>query len=158
MSVHNPSYRRFLDDLEAEGVLICDVTDALTQFRDRSGQAVCLATDTHWRPEAMELAAAELARLLEEEGVLDTTNLDRDWCRTTKDVKNLGDIAMMLRLRRDHCMFNEETVTIRPVTNAIGEPWRPDPTAEVLVLGDSFANIYSLEMMNWGSRPDWPSN
>ncbi len=150
MSVHNPSYRRFLDDLEAEGVLICDVTDALTQFRDRSGQAVYLATDTHWRPEAMELAAAELARFLEEEGVLAATNSHRDWCRTTKDVKNLGDIAMMLRLRRDHCMFNEETVTIRPVTNAIGEPWRPDPAAEVLVLGDSFANIYSLEMMNWG--------
>jgi len=29
-------------------------------------------------------------------------------------------------------------------------PWRPDPAAEVLVLGDSFANIYSLEEMNWG--------
>ena len=32
-------------------------------------------------------------------------------------------------------------------TDAAGEPWRPDPAAEVLVLGDSFANIYSLEMM-----------
>ncbi len=42
-------------------------------------------------------------------------------------------------------------MTIRPVTNAAGEPWRPDPAAEVLLLGDSFANIYSLEMMNWGS-------
>ena len=42
MSVHNPSYRQFLDELEAEGVLVCDVTDALAQYRDRSGRAVLI--------------------------------------------------------------------------------------------------------------------
>ena len=150
MSVHNPSYRQFLDELEAEGVLVCDVTDALAQYRDRSGNAVYLATDTHWRPEAMELAAAELARLIEEKIVLGATAVDRNWRQTSKDVKNLGDIAMMLKLRQNQGVFGEEVVTIRPVTDAAGEPWRPDPAAEVLVLGDSFANIYSLEMMNWG--------
>ena len=71
MSIHNPSYRQFLDELQAEGVLVCDVTDVLAQYRDRSGNAVYLATDTHWRPEAMELAAAELARLIEEKIVFD---------------------------------------------------------------------------------------
>ena len=150
ISVHNPSYRQFLDELEAEGVLVCDVTDALTQYRDRSGNAVYLATDTHWRPEAMELAAAELARLIEEKIVLSGTAVDRDWRQTSQDVKNLGDIAMMLKLRQNQGVFDEEVVTIRPVTDAAGEPWRPDPAAEVLLLGDSFANIYSLEMMNWG--------
>jgi len=150
MSVHNPSYRQFLDELEAEGVLVCGVTDALAQYRDHSGNAVYLATDTHWRPEAMELAAAELARLIEEKIVLGATAVGRDWHRTTKEVKNLGDIAMMLKLRQNQSVFGEDVVTIRPVTNAAGEPWRPDPAAEVLLLGDSFANIYSLEMMNWG--------
>ena len=150
-SVHNPSYRQFLDELEAEGVLVCDVTDALAQYRDRSGNAVYLATDTHWRPEAMELAAAELARLIEEKIVLGATAVARGRRRTAKNVKNLGDIAMMLKLRQNQGVFGEEVVTIRPVTDAAGEPWRPDPAAEVLLLGDSFANIYSLEMMNWGS-------
>jgi alginate O-acetyltransferase complex protein AlgJ len=149
-SVHNPSYRQFLDELEAEGVLVCDVTDALARYRDRSGSAVYLATDTHWRPEAMELAATELARLIEAKIVLGATAVDRDRRRTTKEVKNFGDIAMMLKLRQNQGVFGEEVVTIRRVTNAAGEPWRPDPAAEVLVLGDSFANIYSLEMMNWG--------
>ena len=150
MSVHNPSYRQLVDELEAEGVLVCDVTDALTQYRDRSGKAVYLATDTHWRPEAMELAAAELARLIEEKSVLDATAVDRDWRQTSKDVKNFGDIAMMLKLRPNQGVFGAEVVTIHPVTDAGGEPWRPDPAAEVLVLGDSFANIYSMGMMNWG--------
>lgn len=150
LSVHNPSYRKFLDELEAEGVLVCDVTDALAQYRDRSSNAVYLATDTHWRPEAMELAAAELARLIEENIVLGAIAVDRDRRRTSKDVKNLGDIAMMLKLRQNQVVFGEEVVTIHPVTDATGQPWRPNPAAEVLVLGDSFANIYSLEMMDWG--------
>ncbi|MDZ7615729.1 MAG: hypothetical protein U1E05_01920, partial [Patescibacteria group bacterium] len=54
VSVQNPSYRQLLDELKAEGVVVCDVTDALAQYRDRSEGAVYLATDTHWRPEAME--------------------------------------------------------------------------------------------------------
>ena len=151
ISVQNPSYRQFLDELEAEGVLVCDVTDALAQYRDRSGNAVYLATDTHWRPEAMELAAAELARRIEENIVLGARAVDRDRRQTTKDVQNVGDIAMMLKLHQNQGVFSEEVVTIRPVTDATGEPWRPDPAAELLLLGDSFANIYSLEMMNWGS-------
>ncbi len=149
-SVHNPSYRQFLDELEAEGVLVCDVTDALVQYRDRSGNAVYLATDTHWRPEAMELAAAELARLIEERIVLGTIAVSRNRRQSPKEVKNLGDIAMMLKLPPNQGVFGEEVVTIHPVTDAAGQPWRPDPAAEVLLLGDSFANIYSLEMMNWG--------
>ena len=127
MSVHNPSYRQFLDELAAEGVLVCDVTDALAQYRDRSGKAVYLATDTHWRPEAMELAAAELARLIEEKTVLGANAVGRDRRQASKDVKNLGDIAMMLKLRQNQDVFGEEVVTIRPVTDAAGKPWRPIP-------------------------------
>lgn len=150
MSVHNPSYRQFLDELGAEGVLVCDVTDALAQYRKRSGNAVYLASDTHWRPEAMELAAAELARFIDEKIALGAMPRDHHPRRTSQDVKNLGDIAMMLKLRQNQGVFGEELATIRPVTDAAGNPWRPDPAAEVLVLGDSFANIYSLEMMGWG--------
>lgn len=151
MSVHNPSYRRFLDEVKAEGVLVCDVADTLVQYRDGSGKAAYLATDTHWRPEAMELAATQLARLIEEKFVLGATAVDGEWHQSTKEVKNSGDIAMMLKLRRNQGVFAEEVVTIRPVTDATGALWQPDPAAEILLLGDSFANSYSLEMMNWGS-------
>ena len=132
-------------------MLVCDVTDALAQYRDRSGSAVNLATDTHWRPEAMELAAAELARLIEETIVFGANAADGNWRQRTEAVKNFGDIVMMLKLRQNQGIFAKEAATIHPVTDAVGESWRPDPAAEVLVLGDSFANIYSLEMMHWGS-------
>jgi len=150
MSVHNPSYQQFLNELASKGVLVCDVTDALTEYRNRSGSAAYLATDTHWRPEAMELAAVELAQFIEDKVVLGMPAVGRNRCQTSENVENLGDIAVMLKLRQNQGVFDEEVVTIRPVTDAAGKPWQPDPSAEVLVLGDSFANIYSLEMMNWG--------
>jgi alginate O-acetyltransferase complex protein AlgJ len=31
-----------------------------------------------------------------------------------------------------------------------GEPWQPSESADVLLLGDSYTNIYSLPEMNWG--------
>jgi alginate O-acetyltransferase complex protein AlgJ len=150
-SVHNPSYRPLLDELEAEGVLVCDVTDVLARYRDRSGKSAFLATDTHWRPEAMELAAEQLAGFLQEKVLPRATTADRTWRRTARTTENLGDIAMMLKLPPNQGVFKAETVTIHQVTDAQGVSWRPDPAAEILVLGDSFANIYSLEMMNWGS-------
>jgi hypothetical protein len=149
-SIHNPSYRQFLDELEAEGVLVCDVTDVLAQYRDHAGEAIYLATDTHWRPETMQLAATELARFIENNISLGVAAIRKNWQQTSATIANMGDIATMLKLRQSQDVFDPETVTINPVTDSDGQPWQPDSTAEILLLGDSFANIYSLEMMNWG--------
>ena len=151
LGIHNPSYRRLLHQLEAEGVLVCDVTDALVAYRQRTGNAAYLATDTHWRPAAMELAAEQLARLIEEKIAFDTARGNSRWRRMSRQVTNLGDIASMLKLRPNQTLFDQEEVTIHPVVEAVGTPWQPDSAAEVLLLGDSFANIYSLQMMNWGA-------
>ena len=40
---------------------------------------------------------------------------------------------------------------MRRVLQPDGTPWRPSRDADVLVLGDSFSNIYSLESMGWGN-------
>jgi alginate O-acetyltransferase complex protein AlgJ len=149
-TIHNPSYRQFLADLEAEGVLVCEVSGALARHRNRSATPAYLATDTHWRPEAMEVAVRELARCIEALDVLPKPPADPQWRQSVTEVSSLGDLATMLQLREGQKVFGKETVTIRPVADTVGQPWRPDPAAEILVLGDSFANIYSLELLNWG--------
>ena len=58
----------------------------------------------------------------------------------------------MLQLPEDQEIFPPETVTIHPVETATGEPWRSREDAEILLLGDSFSNIYSLEGMGWGAN------
>jgi alginate O-acetyltransferase complex protein AlgJ len=161
--IHNSSYEQFIADVRQAGVLVCDVGNLLWEQKQRGGSPVFLATDTHWRPEALELAAAELARLLRQHVPLgEATSLSPGgsgvggegatarYHRRELPVSNLGDIAVMLRLPETQGIFAPEEIIVHPVVTADGREWQPDPNAEVLLLGDSFSNIYSHELMNWG--------
>ena len=67
------------------------------------------------------------------------------------EMTQLGDLAVMLDLPVKQRIFPPEKVSIRKVFEKHGEePWKSQKTADVLVLGDSFSNIYSLEAMGWG--------
>jgi alginate O-acetyltransferase complex protein AlgJ len=61
----------------------------------------------------------------------------------------VGDIARMLKLPESQSLFQPETVTIHEVL-AGNAPWRPSKTADILLLGDSFSNIFSLAALSWG--------
>jgi alginate O-acetyltransferase complex protein AlgJ len=63
----------------------------------------------------------------------------------------VGDIVDMLKLPDAQTLFQPQSVSIHQVRDALDNPWEPDANAEVLLLGDSFSNIYSLEGMGWGS-------
>ena len=56
----------------------------------------------------------------------------------------------MMQLPADQDLFPLQEVTIRQVLDPDGEPWQPVSDADVLLLGDSFMNIYSMAEMNWG--------
>jgi alginate O-acetyltransferase complex protein AlgJ len=57
----------------------------------------------------------------------------------------------MLDLADGATAFQAETVWLRRVLQPDGSPWRSSRDADVLLLGDSFSNIYSLESMAWGT-------
>jgi alginate O-acetyltransferase complex protein AlgJ len=65
------------------------------------------------------------------------------------EVTGTGDIARMLKLPDANRTYAPQTVTIEPVMSGTGL-WRPTREAEILLLGDSFANIFSLEALGWG--------
>jgi alginate O-acetyltransferase complex protein AlgJ len=67
------------------------------------------------------------------------------------DVRNTGDAARMLDLPDDRTLLPPETVWLRRILQRDGSPWRSTRDADVLVLGDSFSNIYALESMGWGT-------
>ncbi len=146
--LQNPSYAAFLKALDASGVDYLDVSGALAAAKKESGLPQFLKTDTHWTPEAMELAATLLVEKL---WVLGISSADSAGLKhTTETIAGRGDIAAMLKLTATSTLYPPQTVTIHPVSKADGSPWSPDPSADVLVLGDSFTNIYSLEAMGWG--------
>jgi alginate O-acetyltransferase complex protein AlgJ len=56
----------------------------------------------------------------------------------------------MLKLPASSKLYPPQPVTVQPVWNGTA-PFKPDSAAQILVLGDSFSNIYSLEAMGWGA-------
>ncbi len=146
--VKNPSYAAFIDELRAAGVQVFDPTVLLADWRKEQGGDAFLKTDTHWRPEAMQMVADELAKFLRRETGLSSG--DTEFRTVEAPIENHGDIAVMLKLPADQTVFPPESASLRVVLTSGGELWRPSRTAGVLLLGDSFSNIYSLGAMNWG--------
>ena len=147
--LQNPSYEQFKEEMEQNGVLVFDIASALMNAKAQSGQAQYLATDTHWRPETVELVAEKLKDFIMKKVLLPKIP-DPGYRTERSELTQLGDLAVMLDLPEKQQIFPRETVSIRKVFGAGGEPWQPQKTADVLVLGDSFSNIYFLEAMGWG--------
>jgi len=146
--LQNPSYRAFVEDLRRDGVLVFDPSEALAAAR-RAGPQF-LMTDTHWRPETMEAVAELLGGFIAAHARLPAT-ADPGYRLERPEVRNTGDIARMLDLPDDDRLFPPEAVYLRRVLRPDGSPWRSSRDADVILLGDSFSNIYALESMGWGT-------
>jgi alginate O-acetyltransferase complex protein AlgJ len=55
----------------------------------------------------------------------------------------------MLKLPANTELYPSEKISIRQVTSG-NSLWRPSKDADVLLLGDSFSNVFSVEAMGWG--------
>ena len=143
----NRSWPAFAAALREKGVRIFDARPILARYAADNGDAY-LATDTHWLPGAMAEVAAELARLIREE--MPELEGDAAFRLEPQKVAGQGDIARMLTLPREASLFADQEVLTHQVTNGQQEFWQPDRSSPVLLLGDSFANIYSSDGLGWG--------
>ncbi len=138
MSLQNPSFAQFKHELEAAGVTVIDLADDFMAMR-KNGIEPYLKTDTHWTPEGMKLAAQKTAAAIK-------GTIAGDSAYKTSEVTAQGDIAMMLKLPDCTRYFPTETVAVTDYESRIQHD------SSVLLLGDSFANIFSLPAMNWGKH------
>jgi hypothetical protein len=143
----NPDFERFLAELRAQGVAVFDARQLLPSPEE--GPAF-LVQDTHWTPAWMEHVARALGAYVNELGVLGPAPghaLHAD----EQSAERVGDLVDMLKLPEEQEVFLPQAVRIHPVLDAQGNAWEPDPSAEILLLGDSFTNVFSLEGMGWGA-------
>lgn len=151
--LQNDSFGPFCDELRAAGVLIFDPAPVLAKSKaafESEKKRCFLRTDTHWTPEAVELVAAQLQSFIAEQCPLPPER-PLELTEQPRVVENLGDIAAMLHLPEDQTLFPPERVTVREVGMSGCRQWEPDEAADILLLGDSYTNIYSLPEMNWGA-------
>ena len=146
-ALQNASYARFLGEMARAGVTVFGAPAAVAEAPGPQ----FLAADTHWTPAAMERTASALARFVTARGGLPPDASGKTYTRREAEVASGGDIVDMLKLPRGQRLFVPQRVRVHPVDEAeTGEPWYPHRNADVLLLGDSFSNIYSLGGMGWG--------
>jgi hypothetical protein len=148
LPAQNIDYDRFLADVKRIGV---DVFDARRSVPGRSEQPLYLVQDTHFAPHFMELVARDLGAMIGSLGVLPELAVSPLLHTVEQPASRVGDLVDMLKLPDEQEWFKPQSVLVRQVQDESGEPWEPDPAADVLLLGDSFTNIFSLEGMGWGS-------
>ncbi len=135
--LRNPSELLLLAALEAEGIPVIDLAA-------RAPDLPYLKTDTHWTPEGMTFAARLTAERLRDLGLLSPRDpVPSEIIETA--ITHLGDIAGMLALPEGQTLIRPETIR-HPRVKQAAAPER------VLLLGDSFSNIFSLEGMGWGTN------
>ncbi|MGI6496681.1 MAG: alginate O-acetyltransferase AlgX-related protein [Kiritimatiellia bacterium] len=127
---------------------VFDAASVLLSNRLATGRAQYLSGDTHWTPEGMECVAAALAAEVKEL-LPDAPRHAPPMALPRVAVSNVGDLATLLQLPDSHRLRAPETADIRPV---MPHPSRAAAPARVLLLGDSFSNIYSQEGLGWGTH------
>jgi hypothetical protein len=143
----NPDFDRFLGLLRARGVMVFDARQVLPDAEQRPA---FLEQDTHWTPAWMEHVAGALGTFVNELGVLSSAPAP-GLLSVEQSAARVGDLVDMLGLPEDQQLFLPREVKLHEVRDAQGNAWEPDPDAELLLLGDSFTNIVSLEGMGWGA-------
>jgi len=150
-ALSNPSFAAFLAELADQQIRVFDPTPLLAEARESGGEPLYLRTDTHWTPQAVDLVADRLASAVR--GLGDTQPRDPqpgDPIRYSTQpalVSYHGDLAEMLEIP---ARFPAQEVRIDVVRHEDGAPWRRQRSAEILLLGDSFTNIYSQQGLGWG--------
>ncbi|NKB24887.1 MAG: hypothetical protein GKR87_11020 [Kiritimatiellae bacterium] len=147
--LHNASYTNLLTNLRQRGVHLFDPTPHLIERASLSNQLQYLQTDTHLTFEAMTVTAQQLAFYIKEHMKPPPKTIS--YKQTEQVVTNQRDIAVMLKLPSSHAFYPQEIQTLQQVLTPNDELWKPELSADILLLGDSFSNIYSLEGMGWGT-------
>ena len=161
----NPYAPEFFKLLRENGIQVLDPTYILWKEKARVKQAASLlgsgnkdsnplyiSQDTHWSPRGMKLVAQSLARAVQAGGWLADIP-ERSYSAQPIEVKRFGDLYDMLDLPESHSGFKPLSIVVEKVVDMeTGEPAAPDASSPVVLLGDSFVNVFSKEDMGWGEH------
>lgn len=139
--LRHPDASGFFAELKAAGIEVLDITDAMHSAKEKGD--VFLKQDTHWTPFGLEIAAKEIAQFVQSRpwfAELET----REFEQTKTSVAHTGDLVDKLDLATPR--FEPEAVEIQQLL----KPEIRDRDSPVVLLGDSFTNIFSASEMNWG--------
>ena len=147
--ISHPDAQRLVSELNSLPNLdVLDLTRSL--FNLKKDKKVFLKQDTHWTPEAMEEAAKIIANHIKSMDInIDKVNLNP---KQKEGRKAYGDLVEKINIWDG--AFNQESVIAKPIKDNTR-----DRNSEIILLGDSFTNIYSSnEGLGWGNNAGLPEH
>ncbi len=143
----NPYAPEFFKILREKGIQVFDPADVLWKAKGSY-----LHQDTHWSPSGMKLVAQSLARAIESGGWL-TDTPKKSYQTQAVEVTRFGDLCDMLKLPEADNGFKPLSISVEKVVDAeAGDACAPDVTSPIVLLGDSFVNVFSRDDMGWGEH------
>lgn len=139
-AAQNADFGKFRAAVEGYGATVLP----LEKWMEAGDAPWYLRQDTHWTPRFMDRVARGMAESLKGKVWSAPAPLYRLRAATAE---SRGDLVGMLKLPADQTLFGPERVAIDVV-----EPVGDAGPAEVLLLGDSFTNIYSSPSLDWGQK------
>jgi hypothetical protein len=142
-----PAWNKAADDLAAAGIGFVDLFD-LMESRGTDAERF-LKQDTHWTPATMEAAARDVAaRIGHPSG-----SGPAPYRVGSVEREHRGDLAKMLELGETDPVFPPERATLRRVLDpATGAPVTGDPGSDLVLLGDSFVNVFEDPSLGFGAE------
>ena len=145
---NNSSFEQFLERAKAQGIECVSLHGLMASMKSQSDVPLYLKTDTHWSPETMTAVAKHVAGVIK--GRCGPAEAGR-YSVAKAEVYNQGDTARMHNMPAWALKEEKEMAVVDIVLSSDGRSvWRSDRNSPVLVLGDSFANIYSMPSLGWG--------
>lgn len=135
--VFHPDEGQLHLDLRDAGIDIVDITPALLQLKERK-KPVYLKQDTHWTFDTMQIMAKALATHIRKTHPTLTEKQPEDMI-TPRAItgRSPGDLLNLLDLPKGSTLYPLEEQTYVSVPDI-----QPDPQSEIVLMGDSFVNIY----------------
>jgi hypothetical protein len=135
--VFHPDEGQLHLDLQEAGIDVLDITPALLQLKKRE-RPVYLKQDTHWTFDTMQIMAKALAVHIRKHHPSLAENEPEDMITPRAiTARSPGDLVKLLDLPPGSDLFSQEQQTYVSVPEM-----QPDAQSEVVLMGDSFVNIY----------------
>lgn len=158
--LQNISFAAYLERMAEHGIHVVDVLPDLLATKGEVSKPLYLATDSHWSPEGMGVAADTIANYVRTHDLISLSDPISFRVNEQTGLRGRGDLVRMLDRRDDETLFldlrwrgriqAERTITPQKLFYPSGAAWTEDESASVLVLGDSFSRIYSDSSLGWG--------
>ncbi len=142
-------------ELRDAGIELVDLSDLFWSMK-KTGE-VFLKQDTHWTQPAMQAAAAAVAEKIQSKPWFEQVKKGLEIQQSQAERQHLGDLVEMLDLVDPADLFQAESQTLSIVQNTSKEglPGQ-DRQSPVVLLGDSFVNIYNDPGIGFGKTEGQP--